>query len=125
MMWLLMTALVAAILLVGLGFAAFWPTFPPKDDTRLPSWMTKDVDTGERPYVGHRRAARYRDVVGVEGTGPATDMKLPPAGPVHPRFLSQESTQRLRPSAEIPGDRTQVIRPIHPPPEWPPRRSVK
>jgi hypothetical protein len=62
MMWVGVSTLVAVILLVGLGFAAFWPTFPPIDDTPIPSWMLDEEGQErhpealpERPPPRHRR----------------------------------------------------------------------
>lgn len=121
MIWVWVAGLVLATILVGYGAAAFGR--PPRDNTPPPSWMPWDLasDTGERPYVGHRRAPRYEDVIGVEGTGPAEGLNLRPATerpPMHPRTFDLE-----------PGNREEKTQRIKwtppPPPEWPLRPPIQ
>ena len=126
--WVMVATLVATILLVGLGFATFWPKFPPIDDTPMPRWATED--TGSRHRVAKRTTRRERrrqraalldgelreGTRGYELPPPAEDLAPPEEAPdtrrpMH-RFehVGQETTALEWP---LPRDEG--------PPEWPPR----
>ena len=129
MIWVFAAGLVLSMIFVAFGVAAFTRERP----APRPSWMTEDVDTGERPYVGRRRRAKDKDAVGTEGTGDcplAEDLPWSILRGEQPRAgcLEERPTQPLshpRTLENVDQDRTQVIRPLNPPPEWPPRRPVE
>lgn len=123
MIWLWAAGLLASILLVGLGFAAFWPEYPPIDDTPIPGWMLArtarsrsrwrrtavlDEELEELPEPPREQSPRTRHRW--EHLGQATRRLRPP----------KPQSGRLPDSEEF-NDGTQLLRP---PPKWPPDNRI-
>lgn len=129
MIWAWVAALLAATALVGLGFVAFWPEFPPVDDTPIPGWMR---DSGELAHARHRRPKGRREeprtaevdefLEVIRDTPKETPQT--PQEPVEPWVWSPG-----RPDAhhrwEHLGEETQALHWPPAPPEWPPRNTIE
>lgn len=118
----LVCAFVAAVLFVGLGFAAFWPSYPPVDDTPLPEEPKRP-----RRYRGRQRPTERLD--GPEVPLPPERIDLAGALPLEPTaesWMWSTGERRAMHRFEHVGEGTQPIRwPLPPeedpgPPEWPP-----
>jgi hypothetical protein len=85
MSWVMVAAFVAAILFVGLGFAAFWPPWPPLDNTPLP-----EAEEPKRPrrYRGRRALAEADTLDGDEVPYPPARIDL--AGQEEPLRVAPE-----------------------------------
>lgn len=149
MIWIGAAAIAAALILVGLGFLAFWPEFPPIDDTPIPGWMRDTGETEARHRADRgRRGLRRKRVAVLDDNLDEAPEETPqtPLTPRPPQLLDPASDEwmwtpaqrdhrlergwpeHIPPTPEPPahhryehiGQETQRLQP--PPPEWPPRR---
>jgi len=113
MTWVLVAVLVAATALVGLGFAAYWPEYPPIDDTPMPSWnMNTD---GRHRAIEPRRKRKER---AAELDEFLEEIQEPAPEPTAEAWMFDPGPPEAKHRWEHLGEGTQRIE--RPPPEWPP-----